>query len=420
MGGGRLSMRDQTGHELYQERVQRLADNVQLKETDRAPFIYGTRFWAAAYKGISFKEFMYNVDTAIDATREAVKLLQPDAFSATIYAFGDAMETVDYRPMQWPGHGTGDNVCFQYLDQEFMPAGDYDEFLFDPTGYYIRTYLPRIAGGFEPLKNFPDFPNQTEWNVITGLRAFANPELQEGLKNLFKAGEQVDANMKKMGAFIEEMAGEGFPPAAGGFCKSPYDHFVDAMRGSKGGMLDMFRNKDKLLEAMEKCRKFITRGVKEGAELSGCPYIFLPMHWGLDGFMSPDQFKTFFWPELRKILIELIEDDLIPVVLWEGDCTTRLEIIADIPAAKAVYWFEATDMFRAKEVLGDIVCIRGNVPASLLITGTADDVDDYCRELIQRVGKGGGFMLDGAASIPDEAKTENVVAMAESVRKYAN
>lgn len=413
-------MTGKTGQQLFNERVQRLADNVALKETDHSPFIYGTRFWAAAYKGITFKEFMYNADAAIDATREAVRFLKPDAFGATVYAFGDAMETLDYRPMQWPGHGTGDNVCFQYLDKEFMPAEDYDAFLFDPTGYYIREYLPRIAGGFEPLKHFPDLPNQTEWGVITGLRAFANPELQEGLKNLFKAGEQVDATMKKIGAFIQEMADEGYPPAAGGFCKSPYDHFVDAMRGSKGGMLDMFRHPEKLIASMEKCREFIYRGIKEGAERSGCPYIFMPMHWGLDGFMSPDQFKTYFWPELRKIIIQLIEDDLIPTILWEGNCTSRLEIIGDIPAGKAVYWFEATDMFKAKEILGDTVCIRGNVPASLLITGTPDDVDDYCKTLIKKVGKGGGFMLDGSASIPDEARNENVLAMAESVHKYAN
>ncbi|NQV55799.1 MAG: hypothetical protein HQ503_08075 [Rhodospirillales bacterium] len=409
-----------TGQDLFNEKVQRMADNVALKETDYAPFIYGTRFWAAAYKGISFKEFMYNPDAAIDATRDAIRLLKPDAFGAAVYAYGEAMETLDYRPMQWPGHGTGDNVCFQYLDKEYMPASDYDAFLFDPTGYYIHEYLPRIAGGFEGLKHFPDLPNQTEWGVITGLRSFANPELQESLKNLFKAGEQVDTTMKKIGAFIQEMADEGYPPAAGGFCKAPYDHFVDAMRGSKGGMLDMFRHPEKLVASMEKCGEFILRGVKEGAERSGCPYIFMPMHWGLDGFMSPDQFKTYFWPELRKMIIKLIDMDLIPTILWEGNCTSRLEIIADIPAKKAVYWFEATDMFKAKEVLGDIVCIRGNVPASLLITGTPDDVDDYCRELIQKVGKGGGFMLDGSASIPDEAKTENVIAMAESVHKYAN
>ncbi|MDH4191431.1 MAG: hypothetical protein OEW21_14665, partial [Betaproteobacteria bacterium] len=68
---------------------------------------------------------------------------------------------------------------------------------------------------------------------------------------------------------------------------------------------------------------------------------------------------------------------------------------------------------------GDTVCLRGNVPTSLLIAGTPDEVDQYCKALITRVGRGGGFILDGAASIPDEAKPENVMAMARSVRKYA-
>ncbi len=42
------------------------------------------------------------------------------------------------------------------------------------------------------------------------------------------------------------------------------------------------------------------------------------------------------------------------------------------------------------------------------------------KTLITKVGKGGGFILDGAASIPDEANPANVMAMAKSVQKYAN
>ena len=47
-------------------------------------------------------------------------------------------------------------------------------------------------------------------------------------------------------------------------------------------------------------------------------------------------------------------------------------------------------------------------------------MEEYCKNLIQTVGKGGGFILDGSASIPDESPVENVVAMVESVRRYGN
>jgi len=183
-------------------------------------------------------------------------------------------------------------------------------------------------------------------------------------------------------------------------------------------MLDMYRVPDKLLEATEKVIPYILRAALAGAQVTGVPFVFMPMHKGLDGFMSPEQFKTFFWPSLRKVILTLIEEGLIPIVLWEGDCTSRLETIQDIPRGKAIYWFEKTDIFKAKEILGDTVCIRGNVPAPLLCVGSPRDVEEYCKNLIDVVGKGGGFILDGGIGMPDEARPENVQAMADIVKTY--
>jgi uroporphyrinogen-III decarboxylase len=113
-----------------------------------------------------------------------------------------------------------------------------------------------------------------------------------------------------------------------------------------------------------------------------------------------------------------MDEKLIPIVLWEGDCTTRLETIRDIPRGKAIYWFEKADIFKAKEILGGRVCIRGNVPAPLLCVGSSRDVEDYCKKLIDVVGKEGGFILDGGIGIPDEARPENVQAMVDTVKTY--
>lgn len=406
--------------ELYHERLQRIEDAVALRVTDRVPFIYSSNFWSARYAGISFRDAMYDIDGYTEATRQVVELLQPDAFSVLLFPLGVAVEGVDFKPMRWPGHGTDINSTFQYLDQELMTADEYDDYIFDPTGFYLHKYLPRIAGGFGMFKHFPDFPANMEWDVVGAVSGFANPELQAGLKQLFEVGEQTAECFMKIGAFARQMNEAGFPLAAGSFCKAPFDHFIDTLRGSKGGILDMFHHQDKLLQAMAKARVLLLKNVKANTERSHCRYVFMPLHWCMDSFMSPVQFRTFYWPELRNVILELIEMELVPVVFWEGNCTSRLETIADVPRGKVIYRFESTDMFRAKEVLGDVVCLRGNVPASLLNTGTADDVDAYCRKLIEQVGRGGGFILDGAAGVPDEAREENVIAMAKSVLKYAN
>jgi uroporphyrinogen-III decarboxylase len=183
-------------------------------------------------------------------------------------------------------------------------------------------------------------------------------------------------------------------------------------------MLDMYRNPEELLQALEKILAIVADSTIDTARRSGTPYIFMPLHKGLDGFMSLDQFKTFFWPTLRELMIRFIDAGLIPCPLWEGDCTSRLETIKDIPKGKAIYHFERTDLLKAKEVLGDTVCLRGNVSPSLLNIGTPQEVADYCKKLIDVVGKGGGFIMDGAIGVPDEAKPENVRAMVETTKTH--
>ena len=133
--------------------------------------------------------------------------------------------------------------------------------------------------------------------------------------------------------------------------------------------------------------------------------------------MSLEQFKTFYWPTLRKVMVGLIDEGCVPMPLFEGNYTSRLEIIKDIPEKKAIYWFETVDIRQAKEVLDGIACFRGNVPVTLLYTGTTQQVKDYVKELIDVVGNGGGLMVDCGIWF-DEAKHENVKAMVDFTKEY--
>lgn len=113
----------------------------------------------------------------------------------------------------------------------------------------------------------------------------------------------------------------------------------------------------------------------------------------------------------------VIDAGLIPYVYTEGKYDSRLMILRDVPKAKVLYHFEQVDIAKAKEVLQDVACISGNVPNSLLIYGTPEEVKDYCKNLIDVAGKNGGFILDSACII-DEAKPENIKAMAESAMEF--
>ena len=76
------------------------------------------------------------------------------------------------------------------------------------------------------------------------------------------------------------------------------------------------------------------------------------------------------------------------------------------------------DLAVVKERYGDRLCIIGNVSVDALSASTPADIDEIVRQCILTAGKGGGYMISSANSIPAYAKPENVVAMAEAIRKY--
>jgi uroporphyrinogen-III decarboxylase len=209
----------------------------------------------------------------------------------------------------------------------------------------------------------------------------------------------------------------GIPAQFGAFSQAPFDTISDFFRGTRGAMLDMYRQPDKILAATDKLLPIMIEMGVRAARRTGVSRVFIPLHKGDDAMMSMDQFRTFFWPGLRELMTALIEEGLTPCPFFEGDYSSRLEIISDIPRGKACYAFERTDIFRAKEVLRDRVCIRGNVPLSLLSTGSPEEVKEYCRRLIDQVGKGGGFILDASTGL-DDARPENVRAMIDATREH--
>ena len=104
-------------------------------------------------------------------------------------------------------------------------------------------------------------------------------------------------------------------------------------------------------------------------------------------------------------------------MFFEGNFTSRLEYLLELPKGKMLARFDTTDFVRAKEVLKGHMCIQGNVPSSLLQTGTVQDVKDYCKKLIDTVGKNGGFILSPRSST-DEVKPANLKAMIDFTHEY--
>jgi len=400
------------------ERKQRITDAIALRVPDRVPVTANAGFFAAKYAGFTCRDIMYDKDKAATATLTFLEEFQPDLGDNPFVSsyMAAQLESVGYNRMAWPGHGLSDTSPFQFLEKELMPAEDYDDYLYDPTDYLIRRIWPRVFDHLKALEKIPPLQNALDYVGLSKFAVFADPEVQAALVAMVDTGKKIRASFGEAMAFGQKVRKMGFYSFTGGGTLAPFDFISDLLRGTRGAMLDMIRIPDKLQAMIEKVYPIMLGSaltVKQG-ENKG---VFIPLHKCLDRFMSQKQFKTFYWPSLKKMLDRLIAEGLTPVVFWEGDCTSRLEVIGDIAPGKAIYQFEQTNLLKAKEIIGDVVCLQGNVPVSMLVGGTPDDVTAYCKHLIDGAGKGGGFILSPSASL-DDAKPENVKAMFDFTKSY--
>ncbi len=404
---------------MYRERVMRLQNVIQLKLPDRVPVYPAIGFFPAYYAGITPEEAMYDYDKLSMAWKKYLFDFMPDVFpGAAVPGSGRAFDTLNYKMYKWPGNGLPPEQPYQTIEGEYMTADEYDDLIQDPTYFWMRILLPRIFGTLEPFKYLPQVVYSMEMAFSGGFIApFGMPQVQDAFETLFEAGREALKWRAAVGKTNKYAIEAGFPIPTGGATKAPFDVIGDTLRGTRGIMFDMFRQPDKLLEAMERLTPLMIKMGVSGAAASGNPLIFIPLHKGADGFMSEDQFNTFYWPTLKKVVLGLIEEGLVPYLFAEGGYESRLEIIKDLPEGSVLWKFDLMDMEKAKATVGKTACIEGNVPVSLMATSEPDKVTEYCRNLIDTVGKDGGFILSTGAPM-DTAKPENVHALIESVKEY--
>ncbi|MFC2045808.1 uroporphyrinogen decarboxylase family protein [Chloroflexota bacterium] len=414
-----VNFTSQEAYKLYQERVTRLINVINLKEPDRVPVVLHVGFFPVYYGGITPETAMYDYEALSKVWHSFLNDFEMDTYSGPrTIGSGKVFEILDYKLYKWPGHGASPDSSYQCIEDEYMKEDEYDDLIRDPSDFWMRVYLPRIFKALEPFMKLSPFTDIIEMpSTIPVLVPYGRPDIQTAFQALLDTGKEALKWSAIIDGIDREALESGIPSFRGGMAKAPFDTIGDTLRGTTGIMLDMYRRPEKLLKAIERLIPIeIARGVS-AANASGNPIIFMPLHKGADGFMSDRQFQRFYWPSLREVILGLNAEGIMPLLFAEGGYNTRLEVIKELPKCSVIWYFDQTDIFKAKEIIGDTACIMGNVPSSLLLTGTRENVMDHCRKLIEVVGKGGGYILSNGAVI-DNAIPDNLRAMMATAQEY--
>lgn len=420
LSGKGIPFEDDEARKAYVERATCMKDAIQLKKAPaRIPVCPSAGFFPVHYAGFTMYEAMYDYDILARAWDKYCRDFTPDAYNGPVSIVpGKVLDILDFTLYKWPGRGVAKHLEYQYVEKEYMKADEYQDLIDDPTGFFLNVYFPRIFGELKPLERMPLLPLVNEIVCVPpALFALGTTEVRTAFTKLADAGEEANRWREVVGRINGSVMGKGYPSFSGGFTKAPFDVIGDTLRGTSGVLLDMYRHPDELLEACDRLTPFMVKAGVRSSKASGHIMPFIPLHKGADGFMSDEQFRRFYWPSLRKLIIGLIDEGIVPQLFAEGGYNQRLEAISDLPKGKTVWWFDRTDMERAKATVGKVSCLSGNVPVSLLATGTPDKVKTYCRELMNVAGKDGGFMLSTGAGMQG-AKAENVKAMIDFAMDY--
>ncbi|UCD08488.1 MAG: hypothetical protein JSU79_09025 [Dehalococcoidales bacterium] len=410
--------------QLYAEKQKRLYEAVTLGTPDRIPVGIQTGVFSCRCAGIPLSTEYYDQFAYWEACIDSVVEYDPDMSGMMLMAHSGVInELLGTRTQRWPGGNLPDDVPYQFVEGEYMKPEEYDLFLSDTSDFLLRYFLPRLYGSLEPLAKLPPFHNLARGGMFGGIIGIlASPEFRELGEKIIKANEEQQRMMQIMtgiGAIDTQL---GYPSQFGfgrGTGGAPFDVISDFLRGMRGAMLDMYRCPDKLLAACEMIQEWQFAEAEPAVpDANGNPpRLFMALHRGSDGFMSKKQFEKFYWPGLKRSILKAVELGYIVAPVFEGIWDDRLEYLFELPRGKVTFWNENTDIYRAKEVLGDHMCIQGGVPPTLLQAGSTQDVEEHCKKLMKDIGKDGGLIVFPTSSM-DFAKPENVRTMVETVKKH--
>lgn len=373
---------------------QRFEAAINLREPDRVPICPLGMLFSAPYVGMTMETYYSDLNAAVSAQRRVFADLGGwDVMGLSGSTMTDPFPLLTIFPnkMKRPGKELPPDAIMQFDESEpAMFVDDYDIIIKKGWNHFFFNHLlPRIQPGY-------------------GGHLFGT------IKAILRLMSFIRVYKKD----VRYWENRGIPVLVGVPCVVPYEMFSTA-RTLKQFILDLYRCPEKVIAAMNAAMPDTIKSALRGARSIGVPRVFLASERGAGNMTSPTHFEQFYLPWLKQLVDALVGENITPLLHFDGDWTRHLPYLKELPQGKCILDLDSTtDIFKAKDLLGDHMCIMGDVPASLLSLGTPEEVETYCRKLIDHVGKDGGFILSSGCTVPYNAKIENLKAMINTGKNY--
>ncbi len=408
----------------YDEKLVRLDKCAKLEHVDRVPLAAATLYFPAKYSNISYESMFYDQE----------KYVQANAKFATDFDWDAAcfLRSFESVPLGLSLAATNTDLAINVAIASVMGGGFTHDILKDVYCNQPGRELP-VNGEFqftikEPVMNpeeydaFADNPLHFISDVIVPrvYKSLSKPGSEESNAALLSLGFQLGPALNNVVTFTKKMKEVNCPPWYMALAPNPLDFLGAFIRDFDKVLLDIHRYPKKVKSICEQLAPVFAAVGKATGELSyqltGSRRVFCPVWY--NSFLSNKEYREFHWPYIKYIIEELIKADFTPLMSFQGEHDHLLDTILDLPEGKAIAWFDRTDVVKAKKVIGEHSCVAGGISPSLLIGGTADDVDANVKETMKEMKSARGYIYTLPFNAIGPAKIENIKAMTKAVHKY--
>jgi len=130
-------------------------------------------------------------------------------------------------------------------------------------------------------------------------------------------------------------------------------------------------------------------------------------------------FERFWWPYTQEIVDALWSEGIVTWFHLDLNWDKNIPYFKKLPRGSAILALDSiTNIFEAKKVLRNHLCLAGDVPPALMCLGKTEDMEAYCKKLIDEVGGDGGFILGTGCEMPTAVKLDNWRAMIQTAKNY--
>ena len=188
------------------------------------------------------------------------------------------------------------------------------------------------------------------------------------------------------------------------------------VRSTTDFMIDLVENPQYAHKLIDLCTQLIIDWLKAQAKAMGDTVEGILILDDIVGFINEDHYLEFAHPYLKRIC-DAFPKDWIKVYHNDADINACLEHLPDC-GFHVLNWGKQTDIEDVKDIVGDRMCLMGNVnPLEIGVRGTPDDVREATLEVLEK-SEGEGIILSVGGGTSPGMPRENILAMQEALDEF--